>query len=99
MEFFGALRRPHAIDLHDDEALVGESLWSVRSAKPLWDKRAMRSGVNAFDHRIRPGRIEVARAVNDAVNVRGAIAAFGNERLRHRNSRPLSLLKLADKRA
>ena len=96
--------RPHAVDLHDDEAELGQRLRPVERRERLGHERALRPGVDLLDHRILLRRVEVRRPVDHAVDVGLAVAPLGDEPLgRLPAGRPqgrrVGLLQLADQRA
>jgi hypothetical protein len=88
-----AVARPHAVDLDDDEADLGEGLHLVVGGERLWNERAVRAGIDVFDHRIFDARIEVRRTVNHAPDVGLAVAAFRREDFRRL---PAGVRKLGD---
>ncbi len=61
VERLRAVRRPHAVDLHDDEPEIGQRGVAVERAERLRHERALRPGVDALDHRILLVRVEVPR--------------------------------------
>ena len=87
VKFLRAVRRAHAVDLHDDEAQLGQSprvpVKQRFVGKRLGHERILRPGVNVFD---RPGIFSSDRNFvgrqNHAVNVGHAVAAFGDKPFR-----------------
>ena len=77
----GAIGRPHAVDLHDDETQVGQRREPADRAERLGNERALRAGVDLLDDRVFLGRIEVLGPADDAPDVGLAVAALGDEHL------------------
>ena len=61
MERFGAIRRAHAVDLHDDKAELGLRHHRVERGERLRHERPLRAGIDALDDRVLLRRIEVRR--------------------------------------
>ena len=80
--FLERLRGAHAVDLHDDEAQLGEGLLPELGAEALGHERRLRPGVDLLDDRVFLCRIEIRRPDDDAVNVGLPVAALGHEPLR-----------------
>src|SRR5262249_37156418 len=75
----GPIGGPHAVDLNDDEAELRECRVARERTKRFGHERSMRPGVDAFNHGVFLGWIELGRAANDAPDVSLAVASLGNE--------------------
>lgn len=81
VEGLGAVAGSHAVDVHDDEAELGQGLVGGSGAEGLRHKGALRPGVDVLDDRIFPVGIEVERFGDGAPDVGLAVAALGDEDL------------------
>jgi hypothetical protein len=81
VERLGAIRRAHAVHLHNDEAKICERRKPARGTKTLRHERPLRTGVNLFDDRIFFCGIEVAWPADDSPDIGLAIAPFRHEHL------------------
>ena len=96
--------RPHAVDLHDDEAQLGQRLRPMKRRERLGHERALRPGVDLLDHRVLLRRVEVRRPEDHAVDVGLAVAPLGDEPLGglpagRQQGRRVGPLQLADELA
>jgi len=87
MEFLGAIRRSHPVNLHQYKPKLGQLHHPAGNTEGLRHKRPLRAGVYVFDYRILLLRIKIRRADNYPVNIRLAVAAFCYKRLRRPPSR------------
>ena len=81
MKGLGAVRRPHPVDLDDDEAELCLCLHAGERAERSRDKGPLRAGVDVLDHRVLLVRIEVRRTDDDPPDVGFPIAALRHEHL------------------
>ena len=77
-------RRPHPVDLHDDETELGDRLRVAACGResPAADAAGLRSRIDVVDDRIPPRRIEVRRPEHQAVEIGLAVARFHRDRHR-----------------
>ncbi len=87
VEGLGAVAGAHAIDMHHDEAQLGERLVRSDSAEGLRHERALRPGVDVLNHRILHLRIKVQWPSDRAPDVGLAIASLRNKDLRETETR------------
>ena len=81
MKGLRSIRRAHAVHLDDDEAELGLRLHAAIRRERLRRVRAVRPGVDVFDHRVLLRRIETGRLPHQAPDVGRAVAALGHEDL------------------
>src|SRR5690606_10937870 len=90
VEGLGPVGGAHAVDLHDDEAVVGQFLHAhhlvaaaVVAERPagLGHAGIVRAGVDVLDYRVAPRGVVVAGPHHQAPDVGGPVAALGHEHL------------------
>ena len=84
MELLRSPRRPHPVDLDDDEAELGERLRIAarRRERAAADAAGLRPGIDVVDDRILLRRIERGRLVHQAVEIGHAVARLHGDRRR-----------------